>query len=120
MSERITCREYEELKKEYIRGWKTWNVHNVFSYVHMPDGLSVRVCMKEYRNGCFLREALIGRFPEDDWEDATEVLSPAEHALDDSYTAVKVNWCDMEFLMESACEGDDLCDYGGRLRREKQ
>ena len=66
----LTCPEYEELKKEYIRGWKTWNVRSVLSHVHMPEGLALNLCMKEYRDGNFLGEALIGRFPKDDPEDA--------------------------------------------------
>ena len=75
----------------------------------MPDGMSVNLSMKEYRNGCFLQNALIGRFPVDDCEDATEVLSPVDHAMDDSYTAVQMIWCDTEMLIESACEEDTLC-----------
>ena len=105
----ITCPEYEKLKTQFMKGWKTWNVHSVLSFVHMPDGLSVSLSMKEFRNGCFLRDALIGCFPSDDWEDATEVLEPVDHAMDDSYTAVKVHWCDMEILVESASDEDRLC-----------
>lgn len=106
---KYTCPEYEQLKKNLMRGWKTWNVNSVFSFVHMPDGLSVNLSIKEYRNGCFLQDALIGRFPADDWEDATEVLSPVDHAMDDSYTAVHMTWCDTQMLIESACEEDTLC-----------
>ncbi|MBO7711137.1 MAG: hypothetical protein J6S83_11755 [Lachnospiraceae bacterium] len=105
MSSYLTCPEYEQLKKEYIRGWKTWNVNSVFSYVHMPDGLALNLCFKEYRDGNFLRDALIGRFPTDDPEDATEVLFPGDHAADDSYTSMRMKWCGLEVLVESAaCE----------------
>ena len=45
------CPEYEQLKTDMMQGWKTWNVNSVFSFVHMPDGLSVNLSMKEYRNG---------------------------------------------------------------------
>ncbi len=105
---KYTCPEYEQMKTDMMQGWKTWNVNSVFSFVHMPDGLSVNLSMKEYRNGCFLPDALIGRFPVDDWEDATEVLSPVDHAMDDSYTAIRMKWCDAEMLIESACGEDRL------------
>ena len=106
MTEYLSCPEYEVLKKDYIRGWKTWNVHSVFSYVHMPDALALDLCFKEYRDGNFLRNALIGRFPADDPEDATEVLFPGDHAADDSYTSMRMNWCGMELQVESADCGD--------------
>lgn len=97
---KYTCPEYEQLKKNLMRGWKTWNVNSVFSFVHMPDGLSVNLSIKEYRNGCFLQDALIGRFPADDWEDATEVLSPVDHAMDDSYRAISKSGLSMEVVKE--------------------
>ena len=106
MNKYLTCPEYEQLKEDYIRGWKTWNVHSVFSYVHMPDALVLDLCFKEYRDGNFLRNALIGRFPTDDPEDATEVLFPGDHAADDSYTSMKMQWCNLEILVESACCSD--------------
>lgn len=101
---RLTCPEYEVLKERFISGWKTWNVHNVLSFVHMPEGLSLNLCVKEYASGNFLREALIGRFPADDPEDATEILLPGDHAADDSYTCMTVRWCQMELLVETAAD----------------
>ena len=104
MKDWLSCPEYEALKENYMAGWKTWNVNSVLSYVHMPDALALNLCVKEYSCGNFLREALIGRFPSDDPEDATEVLFPGDHAADDSYTAMTVRWCGLEFLVESAAE----------------
>ena len=43
------------------RGWKTWNVNSVLSYVYMPAGLTLSLCVREYRDGGYLRETLIGR-----------------------------------------------------------
>ena len=117
---KYTCPEYEQLKTDMMHGWKTWNVNSVFSFVHMPDGLSVNLSMKEYRNGCFLQNALIGRFPVEDWEDATEVLSPIDHAMDDSYTAINMKWCDAEMLVESACGEDSLSLKVTPLRSQKK
>ena len=106
MERQLTCKEYEALKEQLIRGWKTWNVHSVFSYVHMPDGLALGLHMKEYRDGNFLRDALIGRFPSDDPEDATEILFPGDHAADDSYTSIRMEWCGAQVLVETASDED--------------
>lgn len=106
MKQYLTCPEYEQLKASYISGWKTWNVNSVFSYVHLPDALTLSLHFKEYRDGNFLRDALIGRFPTGDPEDATEVLYPGDHAADDSYTSMKIEWCGFEALVETAAAGD--------------
>ncbi len=100
----LTCPEYEQVKKEFLRGWRTWNVNSLFSFVHMPDALTLNLGIKEYKFGNFLQNPLIGRFPTDDWEDSTEVLSPGEHAFDDSYTSMKVSWCGLELMVETASE----------------
>ncbi len=120
MSSYLTCPEYEQLKKEYICGWKTWNVNSVFSYVHMPDGLALTLCFKEYRDGNFLRDALIGRFPTDDPEDATEVLFPGDHAADDSYTSMRMKWCGLEVLVESAAGEDAFALLITPLARQRR
>ncbi len=105
MAERLSCPEYEQLKKEYISGWKTWNVENVFSYVHMPEALALNLCIREYQDGHFLREALIGRFPREDEENASEILYPGDHALDDSYTEMEIEWQGIRLKVETAaCE----------------
>ena len=59
MAKQLTCPEYDHLKREYLRGWKTWNVESVFSYVHMPDALALNMSVREYQDGHFLRDALI-------------------------------------------------------------
>ena len=119
-TEYLTCPEYEELKARYINGWKTWNVHSVLSYVHMPDALVLSLHLKEYRDGNFLRNALIGRFPTEDPEDATEILFPGDHAMDDSYTSIKVDWCGLELLVESAGREDLFALLVTPLRQQKR
>lgn len=100
--------EYEAMKKEYIRGWKTWNVNSVLSHVHMPDALALNICIKEYGSGGYLRESLIGRFPSEQLRTPVEVLYPGDHALDNSYTSIRVEWCGLELQVESASEDDRL------------
>lgn len=94
---------YEQMKKEYIKGWHTWNVRSVLSHVHMPDGLSVNLAIKEYRTGGYLKETLIGRFGDD-----VEQCVPGVHTFDESYNEITVTWRDIEFKVESTTRDDEL------------
>ncbi len=108
MDERKTCAEYTALKKDYFTGWKTWNVNSVLSWVHMPDALTLKLSVKEYRSGHYLPDALIGQFPDQTGQSPKEVLAPGDHALDDSYTSMRFSWCDMSFLVETASDKSGL------------
>ncbi|MGI6017511.1 MAG: MGH1-like glycoside hydrolase domain-containing protein [Marvinbryantia sp.] len=102
---------YEKLKEEYLKGWKTWNVNSVLSHVYMPYGLALNLCLKEYSAGGYLRESLIGRFPEEHARTPKESVHPQYHAFDDTYTFVILKWCDMEFTVESAQVGEEFYLY---------
>lgn len=78
---------YEEMKKGYIKCWQTWNVRSVLSHVHMPDGFALNIAFKEYREGHYLKETLIGRFGDEYGNDQTETAFPGVHSFDGSYTA---------------------------------
>lgn len=100
--------KYTLLKKSYITGWHTWNVRSVLSHVHMPDGFSVNLALKEYREGHYLKEVLVGRFANEHGREPTEIAIPGIHAFDESYTEMSLKWCDMEIRVESAVVEDEL------------
>lgn len=99
---------YNEMKKNYIKGWHTWNVRSVLSHVHMPDGFALNVAFKEYREGHYLKETLIGRFTKEYGREPAETAFPGIHAFDDSYTEMFLKWCDMEIKVESTVEDEEL------------
>lgn len=99
---------YNEMKKEYLKGWHTWNVRSVLSHVHMPDGFALNVAFKEYREGHYLKETLVGRFGNEYGREPVETAFPGAHAFDDSYTEMSLTWCDMQIRVESAVEDDEL------------
>lgn len=104
----MTHPEYEKLKREFMRGWHTWNVRSVLSHVHMPDGLALNIGLKEYRGGAYLKETLIGRFPTGKLNNANETAFPGMHAYDESYTQMRVTWQDFDFTVESAVQDGEL------------
>lgn len=100
--------DYQTMKQDLLKGWHTWNVRSVLSHVHMPDGLALNIAFKEFRNGHYLKETLIGRFPNHYSYTPPETAFPGTHAFDDSYTEMTIKWCDMTIRVESATEGDEL------------
>ena len=99
---------YEHLKQRYIHGWHTWNVRSVLSHVHMPDGFALNVAFKEYREGHYLKETLVGRFVNEYGREPAETAIPGAHAFDETYTQMRLTWCDMEIQVESTVDEDDL------------
>lgn len=91
---------YEELKKSLASGWNTWNTRSVLSHVLLPEGFAINLGLKEYRDSRVLREALIGRFGEDD-----EKVRPGPHAYDGSYTRLELVWQGIRVVVESAAVG---------------
>ena len=110
--------DYTEMKRRYIKGWHTWNVRSVLSHVHMPDGFALNVAFKEYREGHYLKETLVGRFVNEYGREPAETAFPGVHAFDESYTDMRLTWCDMEIQVESAVEGDDLTLLITPLRKQ--
>ncbi|MBQ3079338.1 MAG: hypothetical protein IJC48_04960 [Clostridia bacterium] len=94
---------YRRMKKEYIRGWQTWNVNSVLSHVLMPEGFALNVTVREYKDGLYLKDALIGRFDEN-----AEQVFPGPHAYDGSYTKLDIKWRGIEFSAETTNSGNEL------------
>lgn len=100
--------DYASMKKNYLNGWHTWNVRSVLSHVHMPDGFALNIAFKEYREGHYLKETLIGRFTNEYGREPAETAFPGIHAFDESYTEMTVKWCDMEIKVESTVDNGEL------------
>jgi len=92
--------EYTALKERLARGWNTWNTRSVLSHVLLPSGFALNLGVKEYADGAYLKEALIGR------ED--EKIHPGPRTYDDAYTALTISWHGIELVVQSALEGEDL------------
>ena len=96
-------KEYEQLKKRLARGWNTWNTRSVLSHVLLPEAFALNLGIKEYADGAYLKEALVGRQGARD-----EQIHPGPHAYDGNYTMLNLRWRGLEIKIESATDGDDL------------
>lgn len=94
---------YQDVKKALAKGWNTWNTRSVLSHVLLLQGLTVNLALKEYKQGLYLKEALIGKFSEND-----EKIHPGPHAYDGSYTELNLKWHSIEMTVQSAACGEDL------------
>ncbi|MRH41565.1 hypothetical protein GH741_02620 [Aquibacillus halophilus] len=94
---------YQMLKKELAKGWNTWNTRSVLSHVLLPEGFAINLGIKEYSDGDYLKESLIGRLDEN-----AEKVIPGSRAYDSSYTSLTVLWKGIELVVESATINDDL------------
>ena len=94
---------YAALQSRLCRGWNTWDVRSMLSQVLLPQGLCVRLGIKEYAFGRFLNEALVGRHGEN-----VEVVRPAARSYDGAYTELELTWSTIRLRVESAADEDGL------------
>ena len=92
---------FEQVIQNINQGWQTWNNASVFSYIHMPEKMGFNLGFKEYKYEKSLPVALIGH------KGDLGVVTPYAHAYDNSYTISKLEWCDNEILVETACQDGD-------------
>ncbi|WP_276352216.1 MGH1-like glycoside hydrolase domain-containing protein [Cohnella caldifontis] len=105
--------EYTQLQQSLASGWNTWHTRSVMAHVLLPRGLSVQIGIKEYREGRYLREALIGRQGA-----GQETVRPGIRSYDGTYTELTVTWQDIELRVESAADGDDWVLLATPLRNQ--
>jgi putative isomerase len=94
---------YQDLLSSLLRGWNTWNTRSMLSHVLLPHGFSLNVAVKEYREGGYLKEALIGRH-----EQGAERVRAGLRSWDGAYTDLRVSWRGIELHVESALADGDL------------
>lgn len=115
---------YQDLQNNLARGWNTWNVRSVISYVLLPEAFALNLALKEYQSGRYLKESLIGRHQGDTGQDyrggeLVEVVTPSAHAYDGSYTALHLAWRGIELTVQTATDGDDLVILITPLKNQK-
>ena len=93
---------YDEMKKAYMKGWKTWDNASVLSYVYMPDGVGIQLGLKDYHQKKLLKYALIGE------SEANGIVIPYAHTYDGSYIESRLIWHNNTLLIQAGTVDDDL------------
>jgi putative isomerase len=106
--------KYEKLSLNLAKGWNTWNTRSVLSHVLLPQAFAINLCIKEFKDGNYLKEALIGRSDKND-----EIIHPGAHTYDGSYTQLNLKWRGIEVNVESAVRQDELVLLITPLKNQK-
>lgn len=93
---------YEEMKKQYIKGWRTWDNRSVLSFCFVPDGLGIRLGIKDYQRARLLEGVLIGEAKE------KGTVIPYAHTYDGSYTELRVVWGENTIFVQSGTVEEEL------------
>jgi len=104
--------EYNDLMESRLTGWNTWNVRSMLSHVLMPHGFAISIGIKEYKEGDYLKEALIGRLGGQKYAQrmygGTEEVFPGAHSFNGDYTQITVKWKDIQIEVETASIKEEI------------
>lgn len=90
---------YEQMRREILKGWNTWSTHSVLSHVLLPYGFCINLMIKNRYNNRLLKNALIGRLGEKD-----EKIHPGIRSYDGSYTSLKLEFDDIKVQIQTMTE----------------
>ncbi|MBN9384034.1 MAG: hypothetical protein J0H74_25010 [Chitinophagaceae bacterium] len=99
----IRTPEYRALQQRLSKGWNTWYNNSLLSWVLLPQGFSINLCLDNYEDGDYLREA----FKASPTQHHPETVVPGLRSDDGSYTSLRIRFRDAEFTVESATDGGD-------------
>lgn len=98
--------EYAQVQKHLAQGWNTWDTDSVMTEVLLPEGLAIRVGIKQRStegSNAFLRGALIGNLTA-----GSAQVFPGPHSYDGSYTDMKLTWHGYQIRIQTAHDAGDL------------
>jgi putative isomerase len=93
----LPTRPYAQLR---ARGWNTWDASSLLDYVHLPEGFSLNLMLKEYAGGHVMKDPLLYQ------KEQTIKLGP--HSSRGEYTSEDITWQQMHFRFQSAVDSDRL------------
>ena len=99
----IRTPEYRALQAKLSTGWNTWYNNSLLSWVLLPKGLSINLCLDNYEDGDYAREF----FKTSSRAHRPETVVPGLRSDDGSYTSLRVSFRDAEYQVESAEDGQD-------------
>lgn len=100
----IRTAEYKALQERLCRGWNTWYNNSLTSYVHLPEGFVVNLCIATDDNRHYLKDVLKAA----DIAARPERVFPSLRADDGSYTSMKLHYENIDLQIETATDGEDF------------
>lgn len=97
---------YLDLQSRLTKGWNTWSYGSMLTHVLLPDGLALKLN---------LRQAFIGTpgdatyFMDVFTTDTSDLVQPVAHSFDGAYTELVINnWKGNSLRVQSAASGKDI------------
>lgn len=91
--------QYEHLQRRLAKGWNTWDVRSVLTYVYLPYAMAIDLQLED-SVGHRVRRFRIGDRASD-----APLIHPGSHAYDGSYTDLTVTWHGISLQVTTAAEG---------------
>jgi len=88
------------LQKSIAKGWNNWDTYSLLSYTHMPEGVTINLALKEYKNAFIMRNPLLYK--------AEQKITLGAHSDDGSYTVLELEWEKMKFRFQTGTDEDNL------------
>jgi hypothetical protein len=88
------------LQHSLAKGWNTWDTFSQVSFTHMPEGITINLALKEYKNSSIMRNPLLYK--------AEQHMTLGAHSDDGSYTDLLLEWEKMKFRIQTATEGENI------------
>ena len=89
-----------QVQQSLAKGWNTWDTYSQISFTHMPEGVTINLALKEYKNAFIMRNPLLYK--------AEQHITLGAHSDDGSYTDLVLEWEKMKFRIQSATDVDNL------------
>lgn len=103
VNRKIVTPQYRELQQKLCSGWNTWYANSFLSYVLLPEGFSINLCLTQPGNGEYVRNF----YKAADIQKRPEKIIPGLRSDDGSYTSITVIYKDETIFIETAVEGGE-------------
>jgi putative isomerase len=94
---------YDQLNRQILKGWNTWDNRSILTHVLLPEGLALTVQIHDTLKGDSLKFAFTGNTVK-----GAEYVRTLAHTPDGSYTDFIMHWQDFGMRVQSAAKGDNL------------
>lgn len=103
VSRNIKTKEYLELQENLGKGWNTWYNNSVISYVLLPEGFSINLCVSKPGKKDYLREV----FKASKISNRPEEVKLGLRADDGSYTSLELTYLKEVIEVQTGTDGSD-------------
>ena len=91
---------YDIMRESMLQGFNTYDTYSVLSHVLLPEGFAIKLGLKHRVEKTVLRNALIGRFGEQE-----EHIHPGVRTVDGSYTQLELEYRGARLDVRSSAAG---------------